>query len=99
MDTPYKGFQPYTELDKDNFYGRATEKRILMDKVLIHKLTFLFAASGVGKSSLLRAAVLPALLEPPNAYDVVYYNDWVEQPLFPCIRLKPSPFRRTDLSP
>ncbi|MEK7990882.1 MAG: hypothetical protein VSS52_007735, partial [Thiotrichaceae bacterium] len=82
MDTPYKGLQPYTELDKDNFYGRATEKRVLMDKVLIHKLTFLFAASGVGKSSLLRAAVLPALLEPPNAYDVVYYNDWVEQPLF-----------------
>ncbi|MCV6638462.1 HEAT repeat domain-containing protein [Candidatus Albibeggiatoa sp. nov. NOAA] len=81
MDTPYKGLQPYTELDKDNFYGRVTEKRILMDKILIHKLTFLFAASGVGKSSLLRAAVLPALTESPNSYDVVYYNDWVEQPL------------------
>lgn len=83
MDTPYKGLQPYTELDKDNFYGRATEKRILIDKVLIHKLTFLFAASGVGKSSLLRAAVLPALTDAEDGeqYDVVYYNDWVDQPL------------------
>ena len=47
---PYKGLQPYTETDKDNFFGREAEKRILIDKILTHKLTFLFAASGVGKS-------------------------------------------------
>jgi HEAT repeat protein len=82
---PYKGLQPYTETDKDNFFGREAEKRILIDKILTHKLTFLFAASGVGKSSLLRAAVLPELKQPGRMdrepLDVIYYNDWVDNPL------------------
>ena len=75
---PYKGLRPYTEEDKDNFFGRESEKRILIDKILTHKLTFLFAASGVGKSSLLRAAVLPALKRPARMdrepLDVIYYK-------------------------
>nr|MEC4582221.1 HEAT repeat domain-containing protein [Candidatus Parabeggiatoa sp.] len=83
---PYKGLQPYTEQDKDNFFGRESEKRILIDKILTHKLTFLFAASGVGKSSLLRAAVLPALKRPARMdrepLDVIYYKDWVDNPLY-----------------
>ncbi|MDM8567809.1 HEAT repeat domain-containing protein [Candidatus Halobeggiatoa sp. HSG11] len=82
---PYKGLTPYKEQDKDNFFGRDAEKLILIDKILTHKLTFLFAASGVGKSSLLRAAVLPELKQPERMdrepLDVVYYNDWVGNPL------------------
>jgi HEAT repeat protein len=82
---PYKGLQPYTEKDKDNFFGRDAEKRILIDKMLTHKLTFLFAASGVGKSSLLRAAVLPELMQPGRVdrepLDVIYYTNWVDDPL------------------
>jgi HEAT repeat protein len=82
---PYKGLQPYTEQDKDNFFGRESEKRILIDKILTHKLTFLFAASGVGKSSLLQAAVLPELKNPTRPdrapLDVIYYKDWVDNPL------------------
>jgi len=83
---PYKGLQPYEESDQANFFGREAEKRILIDKILTHKLTFLFAASGVGKSSLLQAAVLPELKRPTRAdrqpLDVVYFRDWVEQPLW-----------------
>jgi HEAT repeat protein len=82
---PYKGLQPYTEQDKDNFFGREAETRILIDQILTHKLTFLFAASGVGKSSLLQAAVLPALKHPTRMdrepLDVIYYTDWVGNPL------------------
>jgi len=82
---PYKGLQPYTKEDKDNFFGREAEKRILIDNMLTHKLTFLFAASGVGKSSLLRAAVLPELMQPGRVdrepLDVVYYTNWVDDPL------------------
>jgi len=61
---PYKGLTPYEERDKDNFFGRAEDIRILVDKIRARKLTFLFAASGVGKSSLLQAGVIPELKQP-----------------------------------
>ena len=79
---PYKGLEPYEEKDRGNFFGREAEKRILVDKILTNKLTLLFAASGVGKSSLLRAAVLPDLKRADGEnLDVVYCRDWVEEPL------------------
>ncbi len=79
---PYKGLRPYEEKDRDNFFGREAECRILIDKILANKLTLLFAASGVGKSSLLQAAVLPHLKDPRyENRDAVYYNDWVSPPL------------------
>ncbi|EDN70822.1 PBS lyase HEAT-like repeat [Beggiatoa sp. PS] len=82
---PYKGLRPYEESDKDNFFGREAETRILIDKILTHKLTFLFAASGVGKSSLLQAAILPELKRPSRqnreSLDVIYYKEWVGNPL------------------
>ncbi|MDY6993645.1 MAG: hypothetical protein SVR94_13720 [Pseudomonadota bacterium] len=81
MHEPYKGLRPYEEADQDNFFGRDVEKRILIDKILTHKLTLLFAASGVGKSSLLQAAVIPELKRPEREnLDVVYFKDWVDDP-------------------
>ncbi|MGD8588674.1 MAG: hypothetical protein PVG22_07550, partial [Chromatiales bacterium] len=81
---PYKGLRPYEEADEDNFFGREGETRILIDKVLTRKLTLLFAASGIGKSSLLQAALQPSLKRPTppahDALDVVYCNDWVREP-------------------
>ena len=58
---PYKGLRPYEESDQRNFFGREAECKILLDKFLASRLTLLFAATGVGKSSLLQAAVLPRL--------------------------------------
>lgn len=82
MDRPYRGLQPYTEDDEALFFGRDAEKAILIDKILADKLTLLFAATGVGKSSLLQAAVMPELKRPHREnLDVVYYNDWVTPPL------------------
>ena len=82
MREPYKGLRPYEEADQDNFFGRDAEQQILVDKILTHKLTFLFAASGVGKSSLLQAAVLPTLKRPDRKnLDAVYYRDWVSNPI------------------
>jgi len=78
---PYKGLRPYEEQDKDNFFGRNAEKQILIDKILTNKLTLLFAASGVGKSSLLQAAVMPQLKEPAcENLDVIYHNQWFANP-------------------
>ncbi|MCP4696875.1 MAG: hypothetical protein GY862_08510 [Gammaproteobacteria bacterium] len=79
---PYKGLRPYEEQDQDNFFGREVEKRILTSNILTCKLTLLFAASGVGKSSLLQAAVLPHLKRPDGEnLDVVYFKDWVDDPI------------------
>lgn len=81
---PYKGLRPYEESDENNFFGRDGETRILIDKVLTRKLTLLFAASGIGKSSLLQAALQPTLKRQAprghDALDVVYCNDWVFDP-------------------
>ena len=79
---PYIGLRPYEEKNQDIFFGRDREREILIDKLLVNKLTLLYAATGVGKSSLLRAAVLPQLKQPGKAnLDVVYYSDWVSDPL------------------
>jgi len=78
---PYKGLRPYEEQDKENFFGREAEKQILIDKILTNKLTLLFAASGVGKSSLLQAAVIPQLKAPLGKNrDVIYHNEWFADP-------------------
>ena len=79
---PYLGLRPYTEAERNSFFGRNRERRLLIDKILANKLTLLFAASGVGKSSLLRAAVLPHLRHPKREnLDAIYYSDWVSEPL------------------
>jgi HEAT repeat protein len=79
---PFKGLRPYEEEDGDRFYGRQEERDIVIDKIISHKLTFLFSAAGVGKSSLLKAAVIPKLKLPEEeSLDVIYYNDWVSVPM------------------
>ena len=56
---PYPGLRPYREDEQNSFFGRDIDSKVLIDKILVHRLTLLFAATGVGKSSLLQAAVLP----------------------------------------
>ena len=57
--SPYKGLVPYDYHDQDKFFGRDHEKELLLAQILSHKITLLYAASGVGKSSLLGAALIP----------------------------------------
>ncbi len=56
--TPYIGLRPYTRDDSALFFGRDGDTQILLDKILANRLTLLFAASGVGKSSLLQAGIM-----------------------------------------
>ncbi len=79
---PYPGLRPYDEDERENFFGRAADSKILIDQILANRLTLLFAATGVGKSSLLKASVIPRLKEPLGEnLDVVFFNDWVAPPL------------------
>ncbi|OQX03388.1 MAG: hypothetical protein BWK73_39715 [Thiothrix lacustris] len=68
--------------EQGKFFGREADKAILVDKVLGSRLTLLFAASGVGKSSLLQAAVIPHLTAATGEnLTVVCNTDWVSEPL------------------
>lgn len=79
---PYPGLRPYHEDEQDKFFGRDADAEVLIDKVLTNRLTLLFAASGVGKSSLLQAAVIPRLKSPTGEnLEVVYHIDWVSEPV------------------
>ncbi len=80
MKSPYKGLAPYDVADEDNFFGRDREKQILIGKIFSYNVTLFFAGTGVGKSSLLRAAVTPVLMK-KHGLDVVYYADWVQDPI------------------
>ncbi len=54
---PYKGLMPYTEDDAAFFFGREAEREIITANLMASRLTLLYGASGVGKSSVLRAGV------------------------------------------
>jgi len=79
---PYPGLRPYHEDEQGKFFGRDADAEVLIDKLLSNRLTLLFAASGVGKSSLLQAAVIPRLKSPSGEnLSVVYHIDWVSEPV------------------
>lgn len=58
---PYRGLEPFREEDAEFFYGRETDVRRVTDAVLRHPVVTVVGASGSGKSSLVRAGVLPEL--------------------------------------
>jgi len=60
---PYKGLTSYAEDDAPIFFGRDAEREIIAANLLAMRLTVLYGASGVGKSSVLRAGVAWRLRE------------------------------------
>ena len=58
----FKQLLPYQPEDKDLFFGRDHEARLIFQQVLANPLTVLSGPSGSGKSSLLNAGVVPLLL-------------------------------------
>jgi tetratricopeptide (TPR) repeat protein len=57
----YPGLWPFVTAQSELFFGREEEKRVLLQHVKTSTVTVLFAKSGVGKSSLLNAGVVPLL--------------------------------------
>lgn len=60
---PWKGLFFYTEQDRDIFFGRDKETGEFVQILQRGILSVLFARSGLGKTSLLRAGVMPQLRE------------------------------------
>jgi WD40 repeat protein len=60
-ECPYVGLVPFEESDAPYFFGRQRERDLIIANLTTSRLTLLYAASGVGKSSVLQAGVLPRL--------------------------------------
>lgn len=71
---PFVGLRPYESHEGQLLKGREQDARFLADKVFASRLTLLYAPSGMGKSSLLRAKVIPALAE--DGCRVAYHDAW-----------------------
>ncbi len=81
-ESPYKGLNAFedTELDALLFFGRERETEIVVANLIASRLTVLYGPSGVGKSSLLRAAVARSLRALPEEPIVVVFSSWSDDP-------------------
>ncbi len=68
---PYKFLDYYTEQDANLFFGREAEIETLGSQILARRSFILHGRSGVGKSSILRAGVLPRLKEQAHLVFVI----------------------------
>ena len=73
---PYKGLIPFDEDDEKYFAGRTNETRTLATALYGSSLTVLFGESGVGKTSVLRAGLLPELRKDQHRVAVVLFREW-----------------------
>jgi len=58
---PFKGLQYFTEKDAGLFFGRELATRTLLENLRGNRFLAVIGASGSGKSSVLRAGLLPAI--------------------------------------
>jgi formylglycine-generating enzyme required for sulfatase activity len=70
-EEPYKALAFYEARDRALFFGRDREIEGLTALVHAHRLVLFYGASGVGKTSLLQAGVIPRLEEADPVYAVV----------------------------
>ena len=59
--SPFQGLVPYAEADAAWFFGRDEWREIIIDNLRAYRLSILYGASGVGKSSVLDAGVVRAV--------------------------------------
>ncbi|UBU13043.1 tetratricopeptide repeat protein [Nonomuraea gerenzanensis] len=59
--SPFIGPRPFTAHDESLFFGRSDETRVLLELWRRNRLTILHSDAAAGKTSLLRAGLIPAL--------------------------------------
>jgi WD40 repeat protein len=87
---PYKGLTHFTEADAAFFFGRESERDLIVASLKAARLTLVYGQSGAGKSSLLRAGVAASLREAARRdlhtfgtaeFVPVVFSTWRDDPL------------------
>ncbi len=81
---PYRGLSPFEEQHSNLFFGRNALTQKLYEFVTSHSLTIVLGASGSGKSSLVKAGLIPKLRQCQDE------NSWF---ILPPFRPGKSPFK------
>ena len=68
---PFAGLAPFQEADADRFYGRTREVGAVLARLRSCPLIALAGPSGVGKSSLVRAGIVPQLKSSGEGWEAV----------------------------
>ena len=82
IKSPYRGLSAFedSELDALYFFGRERDTEIVVANLIASRFTVLYGPSGVGKSSLLLAAVARKVRDLPEEPVVVFFSSWSESP-------------------
>jgi WD40 repeat protein len=89
LDSPYLGLTSYGQENAALFFGRDAEQAVLISNLRASRLTLLYAQSGAGKSSVLRAGVTAKLAElawrnigqrGSARYIPVVFSSWRDEP-------------------
>jgi WD40 repeat protein len=73
LTNPFRGLESYK--DNERLYGRDADLLLIRDRVYSGRTTLLFAATGVGKTSFLKAKLLPDLKQ---EFRCCYLNEWTD---------------------
>jgi WD40 repeat protein len=91
LHSPYRGLMPYTEEDANFFFGREKLSRHIGAMLKSSRITLVYGASGVGKSSVLQAGVTHQLRAVAKQrvndhgapkFAPVMFHSWADDPLF-----------------
>lgn len=92
---PWLGLASFTEDTRQFFYGREEEVAELSRRVQRKLLTILFGQSGLGKTSILNAGIVPRLR--PDGYCPVYVRvDYSAEAITPTEQIKQAILRATE---
>src|SRR5690242_6722158 len=96
-EQPWLGLACFTEETQQYFFGRDEEVAELARRVQRKLLTLLFGQSGLGKTSILRAGIVPRLR--PLGFCPVYVRiDYSANAAAPSEQIKQAIFRATEQS-
>jgi hypothetical protein len=93
---PYKFLSPYEATDTVVFHGRDGETQRLAAEVFHQPFVVLHGSPGVGKTSLVNAGLIPALLE--NGYLVLTIREYGDPVAMLCQVIGASPALEVDLT-
>jgi len=68
---PYPGLSAFQESDADRFFGRGADVLQVVTRLRDQPMAAVVGASGVGKSSFVRAGLVPALRASPERWEVL----------------------------